>query len=213
MTRVFKAKRRPPRKKPVTKAVKRYVRKANLRQGEVKYITNEGTYSATYSSAVPSTPLYNMIAGDGVGERNALKVRPTNVNIRFTAYRGLTDCHLRLVVFRYTDNVTGPVNNNFVLDTLGTAGTSNWINAPRIIAKGNRMTEILYDRSWLLDDGRQNGIKKNINIKTGGKPVYYTVNTSTGVRKNEIYYFFMTDTSLANQPLLDFITISRYRDV
>lgn len=210
MTRVFKAKRKP---RTVTKAVKRYVKNANRRQGELKYLTQAGTYLPSYASGVASTPLYNMPEGTGENERIGLKIRPTSFNMRFTAYRGLTDCFLRLVVFRSTDNTVGPVNNSFVLNDLGTSGTSNYINEPRKMVKAGRLFQILYDRTWLLDDAKQNGIKKDINIKTSGSPVHYTNPAITNTRKGEIYWFFMTDTSIANQPSIRYITKASYRDV
>lgn len=199
-------------KKP-TKQMRVYIDRKIQRLGETKYITNSvSSLAPTFNSAIASTPMYDMAQGITESTRIGDKIRPQSFQLRFTAYRGLTDSTLRLVAFRYRDNVAA-VNNNFVLDAIGTAGTSNYINNPLILNKGNKMYEKLYDQSWVLDDGKQNHINKVVNIKVNGRPVNYTAPTAGQIRKDECYFFFMSDASPTNAPGVNYVSIARYKDL
>jgi len=204
-----KAKRKPT----VSKAVKKYVKKQTKKLGEVKYMAaTQVSYSATYASGIACTPLYDNVEGVGTNQRIGKIIQPTSAQIRFSAYRGNTDCHLRLVAFRYRDNVA-TINNNFVLDNIGSALTVNYINNPLTINKAYKLHEVLYDKTWILDDGLQNGLHKVVNLKTASRTVKYTSNTAGQNRKDEIYYFFMSDVPSGNEPLINIVTVSKYRDV
>lgn len=207
-------KRRNYKRKPrVSKAVKKYVKQSQKSLGETHYILQNTSLTPNYSS-VNALKLYDMNQGTNVDERVGLKVEPSTLQFRFTAYRGNTDAHLRLVVFRWTGAATSSnISSTLVLES-SLAGLNGYVNAPFLLEKNARKSfEVLHDSCYLLDDAKQNGIKKVINIKVNSRPIYYDTGSIGGVIKNPIQYFFISDTNLTNAPTVEITTIQKYKDL
>lgn len=198
---------------PVSKAVKSYVRRVNKGLGETKYLTNTTTaYDPIYSSTT-STECFSCAEGTGDNQRIGKKIQPSSLQIRVTGYRGLTDSTVRLIVFRYNDRLNSPPISDSILE-LGFSGSTNYINAPYQLSKINRKRfSVLLDKRFVLDDGKQNHFSRVFNVKVSGRPLYFNDGTFDSERKNGIYYFLISDVALINTPLLNIVTIERYKDI
>lgn len=198
---------------PVSKAVKSYVRRVNKGLGETKYLSNTTTaYDPIYSNTT-CTECYSCAEGTGDNERVGLKIQPTSLQIRVTGYRGLSDSTVRLIVFRYNDRVNSPpVSDSVLISTLGT--TTNYINSPYQLSKINRKRfSVLLDKRFVLDDGKQNHFSRVFNVKVSGRPIYFNDGTFDSERKNGIYYVLISDVALINTPLINIVTVEKYKDL
>lgn len=209
----YKRKRTYKRKPRVSKAVKKYVKRVNSNAGETKYVITNLNAIGPDNLAAIATKAYDIAGGTDQNNRIGNKIEPTSLQIRWSAYRGLTDCMLRLIVFRWTGtSTTTNINLGLVLEQ-GALGSVNYINAPYLQEKQSRKSfQILHDSTYLLDDAKQNGIKRITNIKVS-KSIYYDTALAGGFMKNGIQYAWITDTSPANTPLVQATVIQRYKDI
>lgn len=203
------------RRKTVPKSVKKYVKAKINNAGETKYIMNyPAVISPTWdTSTTTAISVFDIPQGDGEAERIGLKIEPKSLRLAFTAYRGLTDCTLRLVIFRYTDRL----NSNPIQDTvleIGGTGSVQCVNMPYQINKINRQRfNILHDSSYILDDGRQNAVHREINLSLKYNPIYFADATATAGKKNNIYFMFFADVATANAPTLSYNILRKWKDL
>lgn len=196
---------------PVDKSIQRYVKNAVKQDGETKrYSYSETAISPTRDSTTESG-VFQIAQGTTSSERIGSQISPMYLKIDFTAYRGLADCHLRLVVFRWKLEST-VISTSSLFDS-GIMGTDIAVIAPYTQDRAARSRfEILYDETYLLDDAKQNGIKHSINVNLKRRKLNYTGVTATAGRTNGIYYRFFTDNVLASTPLVNAFIQTAYKD-
>lgn len=203
------------RRKTVPKSVKKYVKAKINNAGETKYQhTFPTVISPTWDTSTNLvTSVYDIIQGDGEGERLGLRIEPKSMRLAFTAYRGIADCTLRLIVFRYTERLNAPPVQDVCIEN-GASGTVQTVNMPYQIDKINRgRFNILHDSSYILDDGKQNGVHRVINLGFKHNPIYYADASATANRRNGIYFFFFTDVATGNAPTLSYSLLRKYKDL
>jgi len=200
------------RKPRVSKAVKKYVKAVNKNLGETKETYVASAWAPDYN-AVSSPQIFDIAQGLTVGTRIGDKIMPHSLQFRFTAWRGNTDTTLRFIVFRWNDLSAGPTTTASFLES-ATAGTSNFINAPFLLNTADRKRiQVLHDSSYILDDGKQNGVKKIINVRVNTKPIKFSTTAVGGNMYNAIKYLFMSDVAPINAPSVNLHVIGRYKDV
>lgn len=200
-------------KKPkVTKAVKKYVKTQTRKLGEIKHINSSSSIAPIFSS-IAAIRLSGMAEGTGFGQRIGEKITPRNLTFNFTLYRGLTDCHVRLIIFRWLEQ-TSVSGTNSILES-GNDGTANYINAMyKLLPQDRRRFNILYDRSFLLDDAKQNGLKRSIKLNLlKGKNIFFDGTTATSNARNPIQFVVLSDVALSNAPTMLYHYAFRYHDV
>lgn len=191
---------------------KAYVKTAVNKIGERKFRLDTYNALTPYFSSTAAYPMFDVAEGTGEDDRIGNQIRPTSMQIRFSAYRGLADSVLRLVVFRWKERDTTKTTSAILDQT--SIGATNYINAPLLLEAGNRKRfDILYDKTFILDDGKQNTIHRIVNVKVNAKKVDYTAAAVTQNRTNEIYWGFIADVALASAPSVYVQAIGHYRDL
>lgn len=200
--------------KAIKHCVDKQIDKKLKKLSEPKYHLH-GTAGATAINptfALPATinPLVLMAQGNGPADRVGNVITPTSLQFRMTAYRGATDCTIRVIFFRFKELGYARLGTAILDDT--DDGTANIVNAPYVLEKASRKRfQILYDKRWLLDDAKQNGIVVYDNVKMS-QNISYDGGTSGANQQNGIYYMVISDCSLLNAPDVRFTMLTRYRD-
>lgn len=197
--------------------VKKTVRKEQKKIGEKKYIwtsTNGTVLQPLWTSSVTVGPLFDCNQGVAENERIGQKIQPTSLNIRINAYRGNADSMLRIIVIRRIDPVLVAAVTTGSIVEIGNSGTLNFITAPFDLDKSRRERfQVLSDKMVLLDDGKQNGVHLNYNVKVGSKPVLFQTTITGGNTSNNIFIGFISDNALATAPNISYDIVARYKDL
>lgn len=202
------AKRKAKKAQPATKE---YVKKAVARLGERKHsYTINSVLQPVYTTST-TYPVYDLAEGVAENNRVGNQIKPTSMQLRFTMYRGNADSVCRLIVFRWKERDSS-VTLASILEQ-GSVGTASYVNAPLILETGNRNRfDILHDKCYVLDDGKQNTVNRVINIKMS-KKIGYISGSASQERMNEIYYVFISDVVLASAPSVYVQALGYFRDL
>lgn len=204
--------KRPNRR--IKKTIKKAVKDQLKTLGETKFelFGTGGVGIAALHSTTTMIPAYDIAQGVDVDQRVGNKITPTGMTIRFSAYRGNADSTLRLLVVRWKPEYVF-INTGLILES-GDSGNTNYINAPYETDKINRKRfEVLHDSCYVLDDGKQNHICKEINVKVNGRPVIYSGAAAGAIRANEIHFVWISDSALATAPSVFYTCHARYKDL
>lgn len=185
-----------------------------LAETKFKIVTTGATPYQPYNTFVAGISPYDMAQNLTENSRIGNVIQPTSLTINFTAYRGLSDCHLRVLVFRYNDRVsTGTLGPGNVLDSTN-SGNLCVINAQknpvRSVAK---QSNILFDRTYILDDATQNGVSRKIVLNLMAQKILYEATGTGGVMNKDIVVNFFADTTLVNAPNVTYDMVARFKDI
>lgn len=202
------------RKNRNIKSIKKEVKAQLSTLGETKHIVfgTGGVGIPAQNLNTSMVSCYENAQGLDTDDRVGDKTQPTSVKIKFTAYRGNTDSTLRLIAVRFKISTAILLTDSILYNS--DVGTTNYINAPFKIDKADRQRfEVLHDSCYVLDDGKQNHICKEINIKVNSKPVLYEGPALADKRVNDIFFVWISDSALASAPSVFYTAIARYKDI
>ena len=196
------------------KFVKDYVSQRLNAMGERKYFwkSTDGTPEAPSYSSTTVNGLFRIGDGTGVNERIGKKISPTSLEVHLNAYRGSFDSMLRVIFVRW--NVAAPALSTVSVLEGTNDGNSNFITAPYVLDKSKRKRfSVLYDKTVLLDDAKQNGAHLKFNVKVNAKPILYEGDLLSSTATGQIFMIMLTDNSLGNAPSVYYDIVGRYRDL
>lgn len=211
---LVKSKRKSTRKsdQPIPKSVKAYVQRAIKQDAEHKYlinVINDNPYNADQACFC----LANLAQGTGASQYLGQKISPTSLEFRFSCYKGLTDCLLRVIIFRAKDELDPTlVVNSRIYQAGQFGGAAAPLQVMRLLKAERDQFEILHDKMYIMDDGKQNGVGIHGMLKLAKKDIMYSGTTINSLSSNNIYLCLQGDTALANAPVFKGVFHLRYTD-
>ena len=73
--------------------------------------------------------------------------------------------------------------------------------------------EVLHDSTHILDDARQNGVKRITTINLKQRKITFDGNLAASPQKNGIFYFFFSDAVPLSAPAVVLTTQVNYKDL
>lgn len=208
-------KRKYTRKPKVSKAIKKYVKSNNKKLGETKYviISNNATVFNPVRSSTNMDSAYPIPQGSGIGDREGLKISPSSLTFTFTLYKGITtDASVRFLVIRFNDNLSA-ISTNTLFDSIND-GNVNYVNNFMSNNKSvRRRFDVLYDKTYTVDDAKTNQMNITAKIKVNAKPINFAGTSGTGNAYGQIYYTWLSDNALATSPSIFYTLQARYKDL
>lgn len=183
--------------------------------GERKYVWKSSSGTALnplWSAALSIGPLIAMDQGIEEYERIGQKVTPTSLNMKVHIERGLADSYVRLTMVRFTDKTT-VLNSTSVFESTN-SGTENYVTSPFLLDKSQRARfQVLYDKVFIVDDGKQNSVHIDVNIKVKAKPILFQTELATGDSTNNIFLIAISNNPLASSPHMTYDIVAQYKDL
>lgn len=205
-------------KKQPSNATKSYVDRRVAAHGELKELINSDSGSGNYDFVTSAKPIDAALSDLAQGLTSITRVgnsiQPSSLELRLTAYRGTTDSTLRVLVVRYNDRITPSLALMSGFMSVTESSTFNAVNEMKLTDKATKgVATILYDNSFVLDDGSQNGISLHKFIKVKGPACQYVTTSTGGAQKHAIYMYIFSDVATGNSPTVSWVAKLRFRDV
>lgn len=211
---LFKERANQKKKAVVQIAKQVYKREANrdLELGRVYTSTGNTPVVPTYSIGASGTILSDTAQGDQAYLRHGSETLPKSLSIRGTIDVGLTDCKVRMIIFRSLHRQSTGLSHALVLDQTE-LGNRSYVNAPLTFDNTERnMIEVLTDRTYVMNnnnDTRHFAINMKLSKR---KKFYYSGTALNSEQLNSIQIMFVSDCSLANGAEVSYTSMLRFTD-